>query len=272
MNDAAADPQGVLERWQSEVSDTRARLVRSLKEEVSARGHTRVALGLSGGLDSAVAAALCVEALGADNVLGVLMPVRTTDPAALSVAQGVVNALGITSRRVNMSPVLDAYFANFPDANRERRGRCLAWLRTGVLLDLGGNYGAAVVQALNRTDRLLGYGEARHELRAAVKPLAGLFKSQVQFLGEHLQVLPEVRRRRPSLEYWPGQSDEAELGHPYAVIDPLLEAMAQRGLDGTAAMAEGFDRATVEWAGGRIDSWRLAQADAPGGGSGAAPP
>jgi NAD+ synthase len=259
------DPFGVLERWQSEIAETRSRVVGSLKTEVAGRGFTRVALGLSGGLDSTVAAALCVEALGADNVLGVLMPMRTSDSTSLSLAQGVVNALGLTSRRVNMSPVLDAYFANFPDANRDRRGLCLAWLRTGALLDLSANYGAAAVQVVNRSDRALGYGEARQEMQAAVKPLGGLFKSQVRLLGELLEVLPEVRRRRPSLEYWPGQTDEADLGFPYASVDPLLEALIERKLEPPAALAQGFDRAAVEWAGRRVVRWRLESAAGPDG-------
>jgi NAD+ synthase len=265
MDDGEKDPFGVLERWQSETAACRPRLVESIRQEVAGRGFTRLALGLSGGLDSTVAAALCVEALGADNVLGVLMPMRTTDATALSLAQGVVNALGITSRRVNMSPVLHAYFANFPDANRNRRGLCLAWLRTGVLLDLSANYGAAAVQVVNRTDRLLGYGEGRNEMVAAVKPLVGLFKTQVRLLGDLLEVLPEVRRRRPSLEYWPGQTDEAELGHTYAALDPLLEALLDRRLAAPEALAQGFDRTAVEWAGQRLASWRLASAAGPNG-------
>jgi NAD+ synthase len=257
MSEAAGDAPEVTERWRNEIAKIRPQLVGALKQEAADRGFTRVALGLSGGLDSTVAAALCVEALGAANVLGVLMPVRTSDATSLSLAQGVVNALGITSRRVNMSPVLDAYFANFPDANRDRRGQCLAWLRIGVLLDLGLNYGAAIVQALNRTDRVLGYGEAKHELTTSVKPLAGLFKTQVRLLGDLVEVLPEVRRRRPSLDYWAGQSDEADLGLPYSAIDPALEALVQRGLAPAAAVAEGLAPDAVEWADARLAAWRL---------------
>jgi NAD+ synthase len=257
MSDAAEDPLDLTERWRNEIGTVRPHLVESLKREVADRGFTRVALGLSGGLDSAVAAALCVEALGAANVLGVLMPMRTSDPMALSLAQGVVNSLGITSRRVNMSPVLDAYFANFPDANRDRRGQCLAWLRVGVLLDLGLNYGAAIVQALNRTDRVLGFGEAKHELASSLKPLGELFKSQVRLLGDAVEVLPEVRRRRPSLEYWAGQSDESDLGLPYATLDPVLDALVERGLTPAAAVEEGLEPAAVEWADKRLEPWRI---------------
>jgi len=257
VNDLGNDPTGALETWRQEMEATRRRLVAEIKREVEARGHPRIALGLSGGLDSAVCAALCVEALGADNVLAVLMPLRTTDPSSVSIAQGLVNSLGLTSRRVNMSPVIDAYFANFPDANRNRRGLAVAWARVGTLLDLGSHYGASVVQALNRTDRVLYYGEAQQELAASVKPLAGLWKSQVQLLGEALTVLPEVRRRRPSLEYWAGQSDESDLGFAYAAVDPLLDAMVSGGLSASECVQRGFPQAQVAWADKRIARWRL---------------
>ena len=257
MNDIGTDPLGALDQWRSEMEETRRRLVAEIRAEVEARGHPRVALGLSGGLDSAVAAALCVEALGADNVLAVLMPLRTTDPSSVSIAQGLVNSLGLTSRRVNMSPVVDAYFANFPDANRNRRGLAVAWARVGTLLDLGSHYGATAVQALNRTDRMLYYGEAQQELTASVKPLAALWKTQVQLLAEAITLLPEVRRRRPSLEYWAGQSDESDLGYPYAAIDPLLDALLTRGLSPADCVARGFPQAAVTWAEKRIAKWRL---------------
>jgi NAD+ synthase len=260
VNDVGNDPFGALDVWRKEMEDTRRRAVAEIKREVEARGHPRVALGLSGGLDSAVTAALCVEALGADNVLAVLMPLRTTDPASVSIAQGLVNALGLTSRRVNMSPVVDAYFANFPDANRSRRGLAVAWARVGTLLDLGSHYGASVVQALNRSDRLLYYGEAQQELAASVKPLAGLWKMQVQLLAEAISLLPEVRRRRPSLEYWAGQSDESDLGYPYVVIDPLLDAMVTGSLLPAECVRRGFPQAPVAWAEKRIARWRLPQA------------
>src|SRR5439155_701507 len=87
--DHHVDPLGVTDSWRTGIEETRRRVVREIKQDVEARGYPRVALGLSGGLDSAVTAALCVEALGADNVLGVLMPLRTTDPSSLSIAQGL---------------------------------------------------------------------------------------------------------------------------------------------------------------------------------------
>lgn len=257
MDGAVTDPLGARDQWQKELPEIRQRLVDILKRATATRGHQRVALGLSGGLDSTLVAILCVEALGAENVLAVLMPHRTTNPAALSLAQGVVNNLGITSRRVNMSPAVDAYFANFPDANRFRRGFCLAWQRTGVLLDLGHHYGAFVVQCFNRTDRALGYGDANLELAGTLRPLAELYKTQVQMLAEEMDLMPEVRNRRPSLEYWAGQTDETDLGHPYSAIDPALFGLENQKLSPAELTANGIPSTTVQWAADRLSTRAL---------------
>jgi NAD+ synthase len=252
MDGAVTDPLGARDQWQKELPEVRQRLVESLKQATAARGHRRVALGLSGGLDSTLVAFLCVEAFGAENVLAVLMPHRGTNPAALSLSQGVVNSLGITSRRVNMSPAVDAYFANFPDANRFRRGFCLAWQRTGVLLDLGHHYGAFVIQCFNRTDRELGYGDATLELSGTLRPLADLYKTQVQLLAEEMNVMAEVRNRRPSLEYWAGQTDENDLGHPYTSIDPALHGLLDQKLPVPDLVAKGISSTTMQWIADRV--------------------
>src|SRR5436305_8183175 len=155
MDLTASDPTGAWARWRARTPDLHKRLVDLLKQDTAALGHQRVVLGLSGGLDSTVAAFLFVEALGAANVFGVMLPYRTSDPLSLSSAQGIVNTLGITSRRVNISPMVDAYFANFPDASRERRASRLAWERLAILHDFGAPYGGQVVQAVNRSDLAL---------------------------------------------------------------------------------------------------------------------
>jgi hypothetical protein len=158
MDMTASDPTGAWERWRARTPELRRKLIGSFQQGIAERGQTRVVLGLSGGLDSTVAAYLFVEALGAANVFGVMLPYRTSDPLSLSSAQGIVNGLGITSRRVNISPMVDAYFANFPDASRERRATRLAWERLSILHDFGAHYGGQVLQIVNRSDLALDFG------------------------------------------------------------------------------------------------------------------
>jgi NAD+ synthase len=258
MDWTASDPTGAWARWRAQTPELRQKVKELLEREVAHRGQPRVVLGLSGGLDSTVAAYLCVEALGAANVLGVLLPYRTSDPQGLSAAQGIVNTLGITSRRVNISPMVDAYFANFPDAGRERRAARLAWERLAILHDFGAHYGGLVLQILNRTDLALDYGPDPRLPTRALRPLAGLFKSQVRLLGQELRIPAQVLDRRPTLDSYPGQSDEGELGAPYEVIDTALEWLLDQHGTAEQAISQGLPSEVVA----RVQS-RLSRLDPP---------
>jgi len=246
MDLTASDPTGAWARWRARTPDLRKRLVDLLKKDTEALGHQRVVLGLSGGLDSTVAAYLFVEALGAANVFGVMLPYRTSDPLGLSAAQGIVNTLGITSRRVNISPMVDAYFANFPDASRELRATRLAWERLAILHDFGAHYGGQVVQIVNRSDLALDFGPDVRIGGTAYRPFAGLYKSQLRLLGQELSVPGPALERRPTLDSYPGQADESELGASYEVIDPALTwFLDQQGTAGEA-IAQGLPADAVE--------------------------
>ena len=235
MDMTAPDPTGAWERWRARTPELRRKVLGLLKQTIAERGHTRVVLGLSGGLDSTVAAYLFVEALGAANVFGVMLPYRTSDPLSLSSAQGIVNGLGITSRRVNISPMVDAYFANFPDASRERRATRLAWERLAILHDFGAHYGGCVVQIVNRSDLALDFGPEPRLPGLAYRPFEGLYKSQIRLLGKELAIPAQVLERRPTLDAYPGQSDESELGAGYETIDAALTWLLDH--KGTAAQA-----------------------------------
>ena len=123
--------------------------------------------------------------------------------------------------------MVDAYFANFPDASRERRATRLAWERLAILHDFGAHYGGQVVQLVNRSDLALDFGPDIRIKGSGYRPLAGLFKSQVRLLGQELAVPAPVLERRPSLDAYPGQADESELGASYESIDPALASRSE---------------------------------------------
>lgn len=256
MDWTASDPTGAWARWRARTPELRRQVAGFLARELEKRGQTRVVLGLSGGLDSTVAAYLCVEALGAANVLGVLLPYRTSDPQSLSSAQGIVNSLGITSRRVNISPMVDAYFANFPDASRERRAARMAWERLAILHDFGAHYGGLVLQLVNRTDLALDFGPEPRLPALATRLFEGVFKSQIRLLGLDMGIPQPVLDRRPSVDAYPGQSDEAELGLPYDVIDPTLEWLLDEQGGAAKAIALGLPSEVVGKVQARLDRRR----------------
>jgi NAD+ synthase len=246
MDLTASDPTGAWERWRARTPELRQKLIERLRQAIAERGHTRVVLGLSGGLDSTVAAYLLVDALGAANVFGVMLPYRTSDPLSLSSAQGIVNGLGITSRRVNISPMVDAYFANFPDASRERRATRLAWERLAILHDFGAHYGGQVLQIVNRSDLALDFGPEPRLPSTAYRPFDALYKSQLRLLGKELAIPAQVLERRPSLDAYPGQSDESELGAGYDMIDAALTWKLDQQGDAASAVSKGLAPELVE--------------------------
>jgi NAD+ synthase len=221
-------------------------LTRVLSEEIGKAGFERAVVGLSGGVDSAVSAALAARALGSGNVWAVLMPYRTSSPESMGDAKAVVAATGIHEIVEDISPQVDAYFDLHPDADRMRRGNKMARERMTVLYDHSQRIGALVVGTSNKTEMLLGYTTLYGDNASAVNPLGDLYKSQVFALARALDLPARVIEKAPSADLWSGQTDEKELGFTYAEVDPLLFAMIDQRLSRRGLLAQGFDPALVD--------------------------
>ncbi len=199
-----------------------------IENEVRKAGFQRVVLGLSGGVDSSLAAFLAAEALGPRNVWGVLMPYRTSNPESAEHARLVVEALGINSLTVDITPMVDAYFAMCPDADQVRRGNKMARERMTILFDHSAHLDALVLGTSNKTELLLGYGTLYGDMASAVNPLGDLYKTQVWRLARHVGVPAVIVEKHPSADLWIGQTDEAELGFTYEAVDRILYSLVDR--------------------------------------------
>ncbi|HUQ99952.1 MAG TPA: NAD+ synthase [Gemmatimonadaceae bacterium] len=220
-------------------------LVSFLKEEFARRGFKKAVLGLSGGVDSAVTAFLAAQALGAENVIAVRMPYRTSNPESLAHAQLVIDELGLESRTVDISPAVDGYLTQEPDADPGRRGNVMARERMIVLFDLSAKYKALPVGTGNKTERLLGYFTWHADDSPPINPLGDLFKTQVWQLARHLGV-PEVIVGKPaSADLIEGQTDEGDFGISYAEADRILNWLVS-GYSPTSMVERGFDPTQVE--------------------------
>lgn len=216
-------------------------LVRFLREEVGQAGLARAILGLSGGIDSAVSAALSARAFGPENVLAVLMPYKTSDPRSEADAHEVAESLGLATRRVDISDAVDGYLAQVDVEDRTRRGNVMARIRMTVLYDLSVEWGGLVIGTSNKTEMLLGYSTQWGDAAHAVNPLGDLYKHQVVQLARHLGIPASVVDKPPSADLFEGQTDEDDLGFSYAQADEVLywmvdermnaEELADRGLD-----------------------------------------
>ena len=196
-----------------------------LREELRRRGFGKAVVGLSGGVDSAVTAALAVRALGEEHVIGVRLPYRTSSPDSLAHAELVATALGIPLRTLDITGAVDGYLAQEPDADATRRGNVMARVRMLALFDLGARHQALPLGTGNKTERLLGYFTWHGDDAPPVNPLGDLFKTQVWQLARHLGIPAPVVEKPPTADLVAGQTDEGDLGIRYARADEILNAL-----------------------------------------------
>jgi len=166
--------------------------------------------------------ALACRSLGAEHVHPVSMPYRTSSPESVADARAVCAQYGIEPRVIDISPQIDAYYAQEPDADRTRRGNKMARERMSILYDLSMLQHALVLGTSNKTELLLGYGTLFGDMASALNPIGDLYKTQLYALAAHLTLPESVLSKAPSADLFEGQSDEADLGLSYATIDVVL--------------------------------------------------
>jgi NAD+ synthase len=225
-----------------------------IRGQLGQAGFERAVLGLSGGIDSALVAYLVAEAIGADRLLCVLMPYRTSSPASRADAEEVVRRLGCHSELVDITPMVDGFYGLDTDASPLRRGNFMARMRMSVLYDRSVTFGGLVVGTGNKTESLIGYTTIFGDNACAFNPVGDLYKSQVRQVAAAMGVPDEIIRKAPSADLWPGQTDEAEAGFSYPELDRLLfwRIDKRRSIDEVVAL--GFSRELVERVDGLVAS------------------
>jgi len=221
------------------------RIVDFIRSTLKGAGRAKLVVGLSGGLDSAVAAALAVQAIGALNVRALNMPYRTSAPESLTDAQKFAEKLAISFEVVDISPIVDAYIPRHPQMSAIRRGNLMARARMMVLFD-DAHEDALVLGTGNKTETLLGYTTLYGDSACSLNPLGDLYKTEVRRLAEYLEIPETVRSKVPSADLWPGQTDEGELQLRYDEVDRLLVRMVDEKTSRTQLLAEGFSTPFIE--------------------------
>ena len=216
-----------------------------IRGQLRQAGFERAVLGLSGGIDSALVAYLVAEAIGPDQLLCVLMPYRTSSDASRTDGEEVVRRLGVASELVDISPMVDGFFAAQPDATQLRRGNFMARQRMAVLYDRSVTWGGLVVGTGNKTESLIGYTTLFGDNACAFNPIGDLYKSQVRQVAAAIGVPDTIIRKAPSADLWPGQTDETEAEFSYPVLDRLLFWRVDKRRSDEEMTGLGFDPALV---------------------------
>ncbi|HUP01745.1 MAG TPA: NAD+ synthase [Gemmatimonadota bacterium] len=182
-------------------------------------------VGLSGGIDSALAASIAARAVGPHAVRAFFLPAPTTPAESGVAAASVADHLGIGLVTLPVAPLVAA--ASLPPDNderalRSRRGNLLARLRMALLYDRAAAHDALVLGTGNKSEIVLGYTTLWGDMAADCWPLGDLYKSQVSAIARASGIPAAVSDRAPSAELWEGQTDEDDMGFSYSLADRVL--------------------------------------------------
>ena len=221
-------------------------LVEFLRENFKKAGFSKAVLGLSGGIDSALVAYLLRDALGKENVLAIMMPYKSSNPDSLNHAKLVVEDLGINSKTIEITDMIDAYFKNEEEASSLRMGNKMARERMSILFDYSSKENALVVGTSNKTEIYLGYSTQFGDSACALNPIGDLYKTNIWDLSRYLKIPNELIEKKPSADLWEGQTDEQEMGLTYKEADQVLYRMLEENKTVEEVLAEGFNKDLVD--------------------------
>ena len=230
------------------LSEMRTAIVLGLRDYVRKNGFSSVIVGVSGGIDSALVAALAAEALGPSAVIGVYLPCAHSSAASAADARALSERLGIELLEISAEGVHSALRRALPfdaigvvDENLQARARAVLWMA------LANERGALVLATGNKSEIAMGYCTLYGDTTGALAPIADLFKSDVYQLAAALgdRIPQTIREKAPSAELRPGQRDADDLP-PYDVLDRLLTALIDDNASRAELVERGFEATVVD--------------------------
>jgi NAD+ synthase len=207
---------------------------------VERAGRSRAVLGLSGGIDSALALAIAARALGPENVHAITLPSRHTEQVHIDDAQASAVAAGLPDSNfsiVSIEPILEGISAARPTVHDDslRFGNASARARMITIYDLAQEQHALVIGTENRSEYYLGYFTRFGDAASDVEPIWDLYKTEVKIAAGLLGQPESVLVKHPTAGLWGGQTDEDELGFTYRDADLAMVCLEELGLDVAAA-------------------------------------
>ena len=230
-----------------ELEVRREHIVEFVRDTAESAGTERTVLGLSGGIDSTLTANLVVEALGEENLHGLVMPGEVSSEENMSDAEWVAQDLGIPYDVFEINPVVDRFLDSYSEAEADRMvvGNLRARTR-GVFNYIVANHEEALVVGTgNKSEALVGYFTKYGDGAVDCHPIGNLYKQQVRQLASHVGVPDELVEKPPTAGLWAGQTDEEELGIGYDELDAIL-ALHVEGPLSVAATARELAEVTEE--------------------------
>ncbi|MCX6818330.1 MAG: NAD+ synthase [Candidatus Aenigmarchaeota archaeon] len=218
------------------MSDISNRIEMWLKAKFVESGASGVVIGLSGGVDSSVVAALAKRALGSAKVLGLLLPCESNAKDAER-ARIMAKKLGIKTDMVDLTHTFREFGETLPEADKKTLGNLKSRLRMLTLYYYANKNNSLVLGTSNKSEIAIGYFTKHGDAAADLKPIGSLYKTQVLDLAKYLEIPEDIINATPAAGLWDGQTDEGEIGMSYAELDNILKS-AENGLRPAGADAK----------------------------------
>lgn len=222
-----------------------------IAERLRLSGASGLVLGLSGGVDSSVVAALCARAVPREKILGLIMPTSFTPAQDVADAQALAEKLGISTRHIPIDPIVKRY-AEQLGVGMDETGARMAYanLRARIRMTLlyfhANLQNMLVVGTGDRSEILLGYYTKYGDGGVDILPIGGLYKSQVRRLGLALGLPEQLANKPSSPQLYPGHRAVDELPADYSILDPILYLLFDKKLSPQQVVDKGFDKRVVD--------------------------
>lgn len=208
--------------WQ-DVENKLTRFIKDYVEKTRAKG---IVLGLSGGIDSCTIAVLSANAVGGNNVHGLMLPEKETrNETDIKHANLIVNKFNLTSQLCDITPVLEAFYRSIPvfdPSEKVCKGNIKARARMIYLYYYANKLNLIVCGSSDKSETMMGYFTKWGDVAADISPIMDLYKTQVRKLAQHVGIPKQIIEKPPSPALWPGQTAEGELGIRYETLDLIL--------------------------------------------------
>jgi NAD+ synthetase len=238
-------------------------LVMGIRDYLNKCGYSKAVVGLSGGIDSAVVAAIAVEALGAESVMGISMPSQYTASQSISDAERLAGNLGLSFSVVaiqelfeqykkSLSPLFSGMAEDVTEENIQAR------IRGNILMAVSNKLGSMVLSTGNKSEMSVGYCTLYGDMAGGLSVISDVPKMKVYALAHWInrdkEIIPQaIIERPPTAELKPNQTDQDSLP-PYEVLDPLLEGYVEKHWSVERLIKEGYDAEVVRQVARMVDS------------------
>ena len=221
------------------VEKTKDDIVEFVQNKVSEANADGLVVGLSGGIDSTLVAFLACEAVGKENVFGIVMPSTTTPTEDKLHGTTIAQLLGIQFKEIAIDSILNEFLSVTQlEENKLAIGNLKARIRMSIIYFYANSKNYLVSGTGNKSEILIGYFTKHGDGACDIEPIGDLYKTDVYQLARYLEVPQEIIDKPPRAGLWNNQTDEDEIGMTYELLDKILYKLTEKDLDADCIASE----------------------------------